>query len=485
MGSDQPLVTRVQPAAWDLLRRSLQGELLLPGDGRYDKARQVYYRQYDVVSPQAVARCASAADVAACLAFCHDNGLPATPRSGGHSLAGYSTGPGLVINTSRLNRVAVEDTTVTIGPGARQVDTLVGLARHGLAMPNGLCPTVCAGGFLTGGGFGWSTRRHGMGCDQLVSAEVVLADGRVTRCSATKEPDLFWALRGGGGGNFGVITEYELRPQRASTLVNYMLTWPWDAAPAVLPAWQRWIIDGPDELGSALGVPLADAAPGTAASVMVNGGWLGDAAAMRRELDAFIAEVGQPPETRTVEELPYLDAMLQWYDCVDKSDEQRQWTGQAPEALIPRQSYFVDRSRMIEHEIPASGVEELLTAFDAARRAGQVRFLSLFALGGQANRVPRTATAYAHRTTRFYLGYSVGLADAIPNDEDRLAAHAWADTGFAVADKYSNGESYQNFIDPELPDWRSAYYAENYSRLVEVKRQYDPHGFFRFAQSIG
>jgi signal transduction histidine kinase len=102
-----------------------------------------------------------------------------------------------------------------------------------------------------------------------------------------------------------------------------MLTWPWDAAPAVLSAWQRWIIDGPNELGSALGVPLADAAPGTAPSVMVNGGWLGGAAALGRELHAFIAEVRRPPETRSVEELPYLDAMLQWYDCVDKSDEQR------------------------------------------------------------------------------------------------------------------------------------------------------------------
>lgn len=169
----------------------------------------------------------------------------------------------------------------------------------------------------------------------------------------------------------------------------------------------------------------------------------------------------------------------------DKTPEQRHWVGHNPEAMIPRQHYSVDRSRMIEQEMPSSGIDEMLTVFDGDRRAGQVRLLSFFALGGQVNRVPRTATAYVHRDTQYYLAYWLGLDHDMPDDEDRAAAEAWADEGFDVIDRYSSGESYQNFIDPRLENWQQAYYAENYPRLVAAKRRYDPHGFFRFAQSIG
>jgi FAD/FMN-containing dehydrogenase len=126
----------------------------------------------------------------------------------------------------------------------------------------------------------------------------------------------------------------------------------------------------------------------------------------------------------------------------------------------------------------------MLAAFERDPRPGQVRLLSFFALGGQVNRIPRTASAYVHRDAEYYLAFWVGLDRDLPDMADRHAAQAWADDGFAVIDRYSGGEAYQNFIDPALTGWREAYYAENYARLAEVKRRYDPHGFFRFAQSI-
>jgi len=132
-----------------------------------------------------------------------------------------------------------------------------------------MCPTVSLGGFVSGGGFGWLTRKHGMASDHVLAAEVVLADGRVVRCSESAEPELFWALRGAGGGNFGVITEYEMRVRRVPRLVAFHLRWPGDAAADVIAAWQRWVVDGPDELGTGLTVTASGGEPGT---VDVTGG---------------------------------------------------------------------------------------------------------------------------------------------------------------------------------------------------------------------
>ena len=477
---------KARSAGWELLRGSLRGDLVTPSDARYDRARVLYWAQFDDVFPSAVAFCETSADVAACLSFCQDSGIPAVPRSGGHSLGGYSTTDGLVIDVSRISHVGTrrvgDGVRAIIGPGARQVDSLPALWRDGVAVPGGLCPTVSAGGFISGGGFGWTTRRHGMACDHVLAAEVVLADGRVVRCSESVQPELFWALRGAGGGNFGVITEYEMLPRRIPTIVSYHLRWPWDAAAAVLAAWQRWMVEAPDEMGSALSVT----APGTdPATVDVAGGWLGDQAALERRIDALVADVGRSPEIRTAQEDSYLDAMTAVYGVADTTAEQRQWTGQNPDAVIPRQLFAVDRGILLEEAIPASGIATVLAAFERDPRPGQVRLLSFFALGGQANRTPRTASAYVHRDAQFYLAFWIGLDRDLPDGEDRRAAEEWADEGFAVIDRYSGGEAYQNFIDPRLAGWQEAYYAENYARLAEVKRTYDPHGFFRFAQSIG
>jgi len=258
---------------WDRLGRHLRGELVTPSDPRYERARVGYWAQFDHVRPGAVAYCETPADVAACLAFCQDADVPAVPRSGGHSLGGYSTTEGLVVDVSRMSRVRTERTgdavTAVVGAGARQVDALLALWDDGVVVPGGMCPTVSLGGFVSGGGFGWLTRKHGMASDHVLAAEVVLADGRVVRCSESAEPELFWALRGAGGGNFGVITEYEMRVRRVPRLVAFHLRWPGDAAADVIAAWQRWVVDGPDELGTGLTVTASGGEPGT---VDVTGG---------------------------------------------------------------------------------------------------------------------------------------------------------------------------------------------------------------------
>ncbi|WP_219825470.1 FAD-binding oxidoreductase [Nonomuraea typhae] len=476
---------RSRSGTWDRLRQALHGDLVRPGDKNYDLARQLALASFDRIRPQGVAYCADARDVQTCLRFVQDNSLPLAVRSGGHNFGGWSTGEGLVLDVSRLNHVRAGRGTVTLGTGAQAIDTLAALERRNVQVAAGICPTVCPGGFIQGGGVGWHTRKFGMACDLLVSAQVVLADGRVVRCSAESEPDLFWALRGGTGGNFGVVTEFEVRHIPMPRLTNYNVAWTWDDAIKVIPAYQQWIIDGPDDLGANMTVQLNDAAPGKVPLVYVWGAWLGEPGELKRHLDALVAAVGRRPTGRTAETLPYGKAMRQVWDCADKTDEQCHRVGYNPEAVLPRFGYGVDRGRLTDRAMPEPAVAEALAVFDSDRRPGQYRYLTFFAFGGRANRVPRTATAYVHRTSQYYIGFTAGLPGGSPGEEDRLAAEDWGARGFALADRNSNGETFQNFPDPRISDWRAAYYAENYPRLVEVKRRYDPHGLFRYAQAIG
>ncbi|MEV6800341.1 FAD-binding protein [Micromonospora rifamycinica] len=470
---------------WSVLRACLDGDLVLPADPGYDQAKQLAGAQYDGISPQAVAFCTSADDVRTCVLFAQDNDLPVALRSGGHSPGGFSTGTGLVVDVSRMNSVSVGTGTVTIGAGVQQVDALAALAPQGLALAGGLCPTVGAAGFIQGGGFGWLTRRYGMACDHLVSAQVVLANGCVVTCSEQEESDLFWAIRGGCGGNFGVVTSFEVTPIQITRLVNFTLTWPGANAGDVLAAWQDWMIDGPVELGSGISIQTADAAPGFVPQVIMFGAWQGTTASLDVLLDALVTAVGAAPSTRTVQDLTYRDAMMQRYNCSDKTVEQCHRVGTSPAAVLPRFNYLAERGRMFSAAIPATGISAIMAAYAADPVAGHSRAIHVAGFGGEANAVARTATAYVHRDAEFTLSFSDGLPTSTPSASDQAVTLDWVGNGFTALDPYSNGETYQNFTDKYLDSWRSAYYAENYPRLVTVKQSYDPHRFFTYAQAVG
>ncbi|MFL6075720.1 MAG: FAD-binding oxidoreductase [Mycobacteriales bacterium] len=480
---------------WDRLRRHLAGELVLPADPGYDTARVSAFTRYDDIRPAAVAYCASAEDVRRCLLFAQDRGVAAVPRSGGHSGAGFSSTTGLVVDVSRFTGLSVGgDGDVTFGAGFRTVDLQARLSPYGLGLPGGSYPTVGAGGFIQGGGFGMDTRLSGMACDRLVAAEVVLACGRIVRCSARHEPDLFWALRGGGGGNFVVVTRYRARPVRALPVASFSLVWPWPVAAAVVAAWQEWLATGPNALSAGLLVMLGDAAPGAVPAVLVSGSYqaaTGDVAQAggQREADRLVDLVvqagGQPPVNRSLSVASRLDTLMRTYQCGDRTVDQCHRVGDGPAGTIPRLGFAATADAFVGADVPASGVAAVLAAFDSARRAGHTRFLSATGLGGAANDVPRQATAYVHRDSRYLLSFTSQFGRAPDTPDERAAAQAWVDAGFAAMAPHTNGEAYQNFPDPRRSDWRRAYYGENYPRLVAVKRRYDPHRFFRFAQAIG
>lgn len=469
---------------WGQLEQRLQGDLILPSDAGYASAKQLDLMQYDSISPQAVAFCQNPADVALCLAFAQDNGVRVAPRSGGHSLGGYSTTKGLVIDVSRINAITVNQQSVRLGAGAQNVDVLNALAPSGLVAVGGACPTVGAGGFIQGGGVGFLTRSLGVACDQLTSVDVVLANGRRITASPAQHSDLFWALRGGGGGNFGVVTSYTLNASPLTMVATATLTYGYDRALDMLDGYARWLPGAPRTIGGAAVVTLADAAPGGTPVPMVIMVSTGTAEELASETDRLVALTGAPL-ARSAASVPYQALMMGIYGCSSLTVEQCHRAGTVPLGQLPRTAFALERSRLFTAPMPRTGWASALAVFDTQRVAGQTHQIQVLPLGGAAGDLSRTATAYVHRDSLYCVVMSASIPAAPVSADQQAAATAWATAGFNAINPYSNGETYQNFIDPTLADWRSAYYAENYARLVTVKSRYDPGRVFSFAQGVG
>ncbi|MFI1223568.1 MULTISPECIES: FAD-binding oxidoreductase [unclassified Streptomyces] len=469
---------------WDALRASLTGDVVLPADAGYEGARQLASAQFDSIYPQAVALCETPQDVSTCILFAQDHGIHSSVRSGGHNYGGWSTTEGLVISLTRMNQVVPGADEVRLGPGVQTVDVVDKLSSSGLTVPSGFCPTVCPGGFITGGGTGWQYRKYGPASDRLLSAEVVLADGRVVTASKSQNADLFWALRGGGGGNFGVITDYRVKPTSIARVGHYTLTWSWDKAQAAIAGYLEWVAQGSADLACGGVLRMPDARPGAVPVFVVSGVHLGSMEALDAELRMLSALIGSEPATRAVQDLTYEKAMMRVFGCEDKTVDACHTTGSSPEASIPRTAYIKNRGRMFSRVLPGAGVDEMLAAFDADRRAGQLRVISLLGLGKDANLPATDSTAWVHRDALYSATVTTSLNGAYLTDEDKAAAGQWLDGMFEAVDPYSNSRSYVNFPDPDLTNWADAYYGSNLPELSRVKRAYDPNGFFRFPQAI-
>ncbi|MEU9419274.1 FAD-binding oxidoreductase [Streptomyces sp. NPDC048272] len=477
-----------EAAPWAALQRSIDGAVVLPDDPRYDTVRALALRQFDAIRPQAVVRCESAGDVAEAVRFAVRHRIPAVARSGGHSFAGYSTTTGMVIDVSPMDHLRMVDEVARMGPGCQLIDVEEGLAPRGVAVPTGWCPTVAIGGLALGGGLGFLTRMHGVASDRMLRAQVVLADGRVVESDERRHPDLFWALRGGGGGNFGIVTEYDFAPVRAPDMTSFTLTWPWSAARAVIGAWQRWTAATPDALTPLLNLSTYGDDPAVEPGVTVSGVWLRSPDGLGPLLARLTAMAGASPATSQQRTDSYGMGMRHWFGCDDLDPAGCHRIGHNPQAKLARYGFALARGNFYDAPLDEAGIDAALAAFADARKAGEYRSLDLQGLGGAHNRVSPTATAYVHRSALFYGGWSVGID--VPEGEvlesaRRRACQEWVDRAYGRVHPWSSGQSYQNYIDPDLADWRQAYYGVNYRRLVAVKEAYDPRGFFRFAQSIG
>lgn len=472
-------------ADWAALAKSLQGTLVRPDSPQYPVAYQLYDPRFDYIRPAAVAYCASPADVQTCLAFVRRFGLPVAPRGGGHSYAGYSTTTGLVVDVTRMNTVTVDAGArmATLGAGARLIDVYAALAQYGLVLPAGSCPTVGIAGLTMGGGIGVIDRKFGLTCDNLLAAQVVVADGSMLTCNASQNPDLFWALRGGGGGNFGVVTSFTFQTHPVSTLSIFTLDWTWSSAADMVNAWQNWAPQAPDELWSnclLLGTGDKSSNP----TARVNGVYVGNVASLNQLLQQLTSQMSVAPYSRFVSAEGILDTMLIEAGCYGLTVGECHLPSQNPQGQEGRSTYSA-KSDFFSSLLPRQGIDALLNAINS-RQASSVLFgggILLDACGGAINRVAPDATAFAHRDALFSAQYLAPWNDGASNSV--VAANfSWlADTWRAIR-PYASGAAYQNYIDPNLADWQSAYYGANLSRLQSVKLAYDPGNLFHFAQSI-
>lgn len=412
-----------------------------------------------------------AADIRACLDFATRTGTVPVIRSGGHSYAGWSSGDGrLIIDVSRLNSIKLDGTTATIGAGAKLIDVYSTLGDQGRCIPGGSCPSVGISGLTLGGGHGVLSRSMGLTCDNLTAATLITADGRTHEVSADAEPDIFWALRGAGNGNFGVVTSLTFSTHAAPDVVTGYLTWPWSRAAAVVSAWQSWGPDQPDAIWSALHL---DCSPGGSPNISVAMMSTGSQDDLTAAADRLAASAGSPASSVSIHPHSFLDAMFDYAGCSGLSAAECHLP---PVGNLARETYTA-RSDFFDTELSASGIDTLLAQVQRlANQSGDgVGTIALTALGGAVNRPSPTATAFSHRTSRVLAQYTAS---------DALSSTTWLATTYAALRRYASGAAYQNYTDPTLSTWRTAYYGPNASRLTTLKSQLDPHRLFTFPQAL-
>ena len=447
--------------------------MLVAGSAEYESLRKSQIARFDAVRPHAVVRCSVPEDVAQALASAQEEGLHVALRSGGHCFAGRSSTTGVVLDLSGINDVSVSDGTVTVGAGARLADVYDALAVHDRTVAAGCGPTVGIAGLTLGGGLGILGRSRGLTSDQLVGARAVLADGGIVECDEHRQADLFWALRGAGGGQFAAVTQLVFRTLPASDATAFHLVWPWAVGAAVIDAWQAWAPDAPVEIAASLLV-RAPASTDLPPIVMVFGAVLDDEPAARAALDAFVAGVGAAPTKANYASGPYRE-IKRYLAEYDIASEKRR-----PVEREPGHSY--SKSEFFRRELPADVIAELLARF-ADGRQRETRVLDFTPWGGAYNRVPTEATAFAHRAERFLLKQEV-VVDAAASKAERQPARRWLSHSWALVHPWASGGVYPNFPDPELEDWGHAYHGPNLDRLRQVKASYDPENVFRFDQSV-
>jgi len=438
------------PPDWDALRTRLDGALSLPADRGFTAAHRLYSPDFNSRTPVAVARVATAEHVRACVDIARDSRLPIAARSGGHSYAGYSAPDnGLVVDLRGMAAVRVApDGTATVQAGARLIEVYRALAAAGRCLPAGTCPSVGIAGLTLGGGIGVLTRKYGLTCDRLTAVRIVTADGVLRTAAPDSEPDLFWALRGGGGGNFGIATEFTFRTEPAPWVTTFATAFPAGAAPEVFAAWQEWLPGSPAELWSTVSLSAGRRAH-------LSGCFIGTPAGLDPLLDNVIARTGAKPTSRQVVERSYLDAMLFYAGCTECS----------PDSV--RRQTFTASSRVLS--TPVADPTALAALLDGTSELD----LLVDSLGGAVADVAPADSAFPHRTALatvqvFQSGHNPGAMTAV---RDGLAA-------LGVRD------GYVNYIDPTMPDWAAAYYGANLPRLTTVAARYDPDAVFAFPQAI-
>jgi hypothetical protein len=447
-------------------KAALRGQLIEPRDEGYDEARALYNGMIDK-RPRLIARCADVADVINAVNFGRDNNLLIAIRGGGHNGPGLgSCDDGLVVDLSAMKGVRVDPAsrTVRVEPGCTQGDVEHATHAFGLAVPAGIVSTTGIAGLTLGGGTGYLTRKHGLTIDNLIEADVVLADGRFVTASASQNEDLFWALRGGGG-NFGVVTSFVFRAHPASMVYAGPIMWDIEHARQVMQWYREFLPKAPLDLGIFIGVktvPSTDPFPKEIWGrkiVALIGAWNGSAedgekafAPIRKELPAAILDwVGPMP-------FPVLQSLF--------------------DGLLPKGLQWYWKGAYVK-ELPDAAIDVHLEY--AMQAPSELSLVHLYPIDGAVHSVGSGETAWSCRDATWSM--VIAAIDPDPAKADELKR--WGRSYWEAVSQHTTGGGYVNFMMGDEGDARlKATYGDNFARLTKVKRKYDPNNVFRVNQNI-
>jgi hypothetical protein len=447
------------------LRAAVKGQIVTPGDDDYAEASSVWNGAHDGHTPAIVVRCAGAADVITAVGFARSTGLTIAVRGGGHSVAGFSTcDDGMVIDLSEMNAVRVDPIAMraTVGGGAVWADVDHETQAHGLGTTGGLVSSTGVAGFTLGGGIGWTMRKFGLACDNLAAADVVTADGRLVHASESENADLLWGLRGGGG-NFGIVTQFEFDLHPLGPMVYAgPIFYPAAAARDLLHAFREWAPNAPDEVTAIVNLTSAPPLP------VIPEEWHG------KKVAAFLAT-----SAGAVDEGPGLVAAIR-----QVAEPIADLLGPMPYNVIQT---LIDPlwPKGIEAYFKATNLarldDDLIDRLCAAHLAapGPQCEIHVHQMGGAIARVHDGATAFAERSMPFVLNAVTGWQES----EAGPAHRDWARAVIGAASDASTGRAYVNFLgDPD--EARTSYGEDTYDRLVSLKNRYDLTNLFHLNQNI-
>jgi FAD/FMN-containing dehydrogenase len=462
------------------LSQQLVGHITLPQDMTYAANRGTFMNAFQHF-PQIIVYCAGFADVVRSIRFAQEVGLKPVCRSGGHSTAGYSVNDDMVIDVSGINYVRVDpkERVAWVGSGANFALINAELELYGLHMPGGGCETVGVAGYMQGGGYGFTSQMFGMNSDQVLGIQMALADGRIVKANAQENPDLYWAVRGGTGNNFGVLLEIEYRLQDLKAVWGFGFKWPLDTAEQAtvaseaLHVWRaNFTADAvPRNLGNEAMLGYTRPAPDQgelAPYFLIRGMFNGSEADCQQALQPLLKLMPDVERYRDIwRSGTYRDLNIYLLTYPTELPPN-----------VPASVRSLARSHIVARPLTVEECTSIIELYRASRNPDN--FIGLEAYGGAINAVAPDATAFCHRRAAM----DVFLFSFWLYETSRGAAEAYVTEFNRVLQPLSNGQSYQNYPHRHVEDFGRAYFGDNLPRLLEVKRAYDPDNFFTFPQGL-
>jgi len=456
---------------WVELDAALTGELFLPGSmGYFDKAKP-WALQYVGTLPAGIARCANEQDVQTCVTWAKKNKVVLVARSGGHSYAAYSTTEGLLVDVSAMNTVTFDAASgmAAVAGGARNKDVYAALRPVGMAVTHGRCKEVGVAGLVLGGGIGFNMRARGLTCDRLRSTRIVTSDGLVRVCSETENTDLFWAIRGAGGGNFGIHTAFTFEPFVAPSITVFDITWDdnpeavfEESIEAVFTALQDIVIAAPSTLGIKVSVGAKPVGASTKITVRILGQLVGSVSDLTALIQPAINIAA--PTSSDIQVMAY-------------------WDGQEFLSEEGYPEYSHERSRFAPSAISTDGIAAIFRNMRAWPTTSGAATWKFFLMGGEIASKSPSDTSFVHRSSAMITSLEL---EWLPADDGAVlqTSMAWLDAFHDEMQSYTSAHCYQNFIDRRQTNYLDAYYGENFDRLKQVKLAVDPTNMFTYPQAI-